>query len=211
MQRRYVIPLAAIIAAALVLATGKISSPSRPASTSTSAPSPSAPSGERPGVVFAAPEFLLMDQDNRPVSLRDLRGKAWVADFMFTGCAGSCPVLSENMSRLQRQLQDPRMRFVSFDVDPDHDTLAMLKGYGTKYRADFHRWHFLGLPSRAAAFSLARAMHATAQTDDRDFQLLHSDNFWLVDAEGKVRGIYDSNKLEAIERLRADAAALLAK
>src|SRR5205085_2472037 len=103
------------------------------------------------------------------------------------------------------------IHFVSFDVDPDHDTPASLKEYGVKYHADFSRWHFLASPSRAAVFSLARALHVTDQTDDRNYQILHSDNFLLVDGQGKVRGVYDSNNSDAVARLRADAVNLLPK
>ena len=83
--------------------------------------------------------------------------------------------------------------------------------YGVKYHADFSRWHFLASPSRAAVFSLARALHVTDQTDDRNYQILHSDNFLLVDGQGKVRGVYDSNNSDAVARLRADAVNLLPK
>jgi protein SCO1/2 len=208
MQRRYVIPLAALVAAALVLLTGKISSHLRPGTPSTAT---SAPTGGAPNALVDIPEFSLLDQDMRPVSPRDLRGRIWVVDFIFTGCAGACPVLSDKMSRLQRETADSRLHFVSFDVDPDHDTPAIVKNYGMKYGADFSRWHFLTFPSRAELFSFARALHVTDQKDDRNFQLLHSDNFILVDGEGKVRGHYDTNQVRSLDQLRADAARLLAR
>lgn len=207
MQFRYAIPLAALLAAALVMATAKLSPP-RPG---TSSPPPSSPAPSAPPAGMTIPDFAFVDQDNHPFSARDLRGKVWIADFIFTGCANTCPALSEKMSRLQKELPDPRIHFVSFDVDPDHDTPAILRAYGEKYHADFSRWHFLASPSRAAAFAIARALHVTDQSDDRNFQLLHSDNFFVVDTDGKVGSISDSNKSQSLNDLRPEVMKLLVK
>jgi protein SCO1/2 len=212
MKHRHVIPLAALIAAALVVATGKLTPRLRPSLpiTPAAATSVAGSSGARP-VLFDVPDFSLTDQDNKPFSPRDLRGKIWIADFIFTGCAGACPLLSEKLSQLQQQIADPRVHFVSFDVDPDRDTPAMLKAYGAKYKADFSRWHFLASPSRAAAFSIARGLHVTDQPDDRNYQILHSDRLILIDAAGKVCAVFDSTKGDSLNQLRSAAANLLDK
>ena len=158
---------------------------------------------------FDAPDFIAVDQDGRAFAARELRGKVWIADFIFTGCAGVCPVLTQKMATLQRDLAASPIDFVSFDVDPDHDTPAKLNEYGQTYHADFSNWHFLALPSWHAAFAVAKGMRATTATDDRDFQLLHSDHFLLVDADGRVRGVYDMYKPASMGQLASDARALL--
>ena len=84
------------------------------------------------------------------------------------------------------------MQFVSFDVDPDHDTPEKLRQYGQTFHADFQQWHFLLPGSRADIFALARSMHVTSESDDRNFQILHSNSFILVDAKGQVRGVFDA-------------------
>lgn len=157
---------------------------------------------------FDAPAFSLIDQDSHPLALADLRGKPWIADLIFTGCANTCPILSQRMSRLQSEL-DGRIHFVSFDVDPDNDAPAKLRTYALSYQADFTRWHFLAAPSRSWVFQLARGLHVQCPTNERDYVLLHSDSFFLIDKAGRVRGTYDSGQPASLARLRSDAAALL--
>jgi protein SCO1/2 len=158
--------------------------------------------------MWDAPAFALTDQEGRPTSDRALRGHVWISDFIFTGCAGSCPMMTAKMANLQKAINDPGVKLVSFSVDPDHDTPAGLKAYGEKYGADFARWSFLSSPGRQAIWDVAKGMKiATGQADAQD-QLLHSDSFLLTDATGHVRGVYDSSSDTAMMRLAADAARL---
>ena len=109
------------------------------------------------------------------------------------------------MSNLQKAINNPRVKLVSFSVDPDHDTPAALKAYGVKFNADFGRWSFLSSPGRQAIWDVAKGMKIAAGQADTQDQLLHSDRFLLTDAEGHVRGIYDSSDESALKRLAADA------
>lgn len=155
--------------------------------------------------LWDAPAFTLTDQEGRPASDRDLRGHVWVADFIFTGCAGSCPLMTAKMATLQKAINDPGVKLVSFSVDPDHDTPAGLKAYGAQYGADFARWSFLSSPGRQAIWDVARGMRITAGPANAQDELLHSDRFLLTDATGQVRGVYDSTDDAAMKRLAADA------
>ena len=76
---------------------------------------------EHPPVLWAAPEFSLVDQEGAPTSKASLRGRVWIANFIFTRCTSVCPTLTARMRALQRKLPNPELRFVSFSVDPEHD------------------------------------------------------------------------------------------
>lgn len=158
--------------------------------------------------LWDAPAFSLTDQEGRAITDRDLRGHVWVSDFIFTQCAGSCPVMTAKMASLQKAIDDPRVKLVSFSVDPDHDTPAALKAYGVKFGADFARWSFLSSPGRQAIWDVAKGMKIAAGQADTQDQLLHSDRFILTDPSGHVRGIYDSSDDSALKRLAADAVKL---
>src|SRR5688500_11223995 len=89
-----------------------------------------------------APEFSLINRDGRTIRLADLAGTAWVADFVFTRCPASCPMMSARMARLNRDMPaDLGVQFVSFSVDPTYDTPEVLQRYAARFQAP-ERWLF---------------------------------------------------------------------
>ena len=101
---------------------------------------------EPPPVLDPVPAFALVNRDGRPVQLRDLAGAPWIADFIFTRCPASCPLMTARMARLERELpRDLGLRLVSFTVDPERDTPAVLERYAESYKAP-GRWLFLTGP-----------------------------------------------------------------
>ncbi|HEX7617029.1 MAG TPA: SCO family protein [Thermoanaerobaculia bacterium] len=154
------------------------------------------------------PDFAFTSERGRPVAARDLEGKAWVADFIFTRCGGTCPMMSERMAALASSLKDePGVRFVSFDVDPDHDSLADLASYARQHRADPERWTFLR-GEWPAIRSLAGEGFKLAVVDGHAGDpepILHSSRFVLVDARREIRGYYDGLESVSVEKLLADA------
>ena len=136
----------------------------------------------------------------------DLLGRPWVADFIFTRCSGRCPLMSLKMAALQRVLP-PEVRLVSFSVDPDYDTPEVLQAYAKHAGADPGRWVFVRGDKKALhrliyeGFRLSLAENRAAPPG---FQLAHSTRFVLVDAEGVIRGFYDSAEPSFIEALRRD-------
>jgi protein SCO1/2 len=154
------------------------------------------------------PDFAFVSERGREVAARDLEGKAWVADFVFTRCGGSCPMMSERMSALAAELKDvPGVRFVSFDVDPERDSLADLVAYSRQHRADPERWMFLS-GDRSAIRSLAGEGFKLAVEDgheDDPEPILHSSRFVLVDGKREIRGYYDGLETVSFDRLVADA------
>jgi len=159
-------------------------------------------------VMWDAPEFHLLDQNGKTVTTtNDLRGRAWIAAFIFTRCAGPCPMMSEKMKELQATIRSPNVKLVSFTVDPDRDTPQVLKEYAAELGADESRWTFLtGTPSQM--LDVAAGMKVVAKAATEDQPILHSTKFLLVDGNGKVRGAYSYDDVEAIKKLGTDAEVL---
>jgi len=165
-----------------------------------------------PIVLAALPPFELVERDGATVRLADLAGAPWVADFVFTRCAIYCPRLTVRMKELRERLP-PRVKSVSFSVDPDHDTPAVLAEYARTWGIEGRDWLFLTGP-REAMWKLIREgfLQPVEETPEVEASpILHSNRFVLVDAQGRMRGLYDAFDDEALERLLADLAAIEAE
>lgn len=144
------------------------------------------------------PDFTLTESRGQPVTRADLLGKIWVANLMFTSCGDTCPALTATMSRLDREL-GPRadLRLVSITITPEYDQPAVLRKYAEGYQAS-DKWLFL-TGERTQIVRLANdGFWLSAGTPGT---VTHSDNFVLVDREGKVRGFFDGMKPESVPRL----------
>jgi protein SCO1/2 len=153
----------------------------------------------------AVEPFKLTDQSNQSFDSASLKGKVWIADFMFTTCPGPCPRMSSQMHGVQNELEGQGIRLVSFTVDPEHDTPAVLAEYSAKFKATPGVWHFL-TGAKADLNHLAKDVFRLGVVDG---SLEHSTRFVLVDRAGKIRGYYLTSDAGAIPRLIADAKALL--
>ncbi|WP_209121212.1 SCO family protein [Alkalihalobacillus sp. BA299] len=134
-------------------------------------------------------DFSFINQDNQQLSLEDLKGKVWVADFIFTNCQTVCPILTFNMAKLQQMLKDEgiEVELVSFSVDPEEDTPEKLKEYATNFNADFKNWHFLTGYEQEEIKDLALESFKTiVQEDSNSDQVIHGTRYYLVDQEGNV-------------------------
>lgn len=145
-----------------------------------------------------------------PFTLETLRGRAWIADFVYTRCSGPCPMLTANMAGLQKRLPK-NIGLLSFTVDPDHDEAEVLTLYARKFNADPQRWFFLtGEKTELIrlvrdGFLLPVVENAAAVPGER---FAHSTKFVLLDAQGRVRGWYDGDDAAALAKLEADARSL---
>jgi protein SCO1/2 len=151
-------------------------------------------------VLGRVPAFSLEERSGRTVTDRDLRGRIWVADFIFTSCAGVCPEMSEGMRRVQAALGgDPDALCVSISVDPARDTPEVLRGYAARQGALPDRWLFLRGDLVAVHALGYEGFHLL---DGKD-PLLHSRHAALVDRQGRIRGYYGITETEGVERLLA--------
>jgi protein SCO1/2 len=154
-------------------------------------------------------DFALLSQTGQQITRADLLGKVWIADFIFTHCAGPCPRMTADLARIAGDLTSfPDLRLVSFSVDPERDTPAVLAEYARGYSADAERWYFL-TGDKAAIFKLAKeSFHVGAADGNATDPVMHSTRFVLVDRAGKIRGYYDSNEPAQLAALSRDAATL---
>jgi protein SCO1/2 len=149
--------------------------------------------GEALAVLWDAPAFAYRDQNGRLLTDKDLRGHVWISDFFFTTCTTACPIMTANMAQLQKTIKNRNIEFVSFSVDPDHDTPAVLKEYAKMWKADDRRWHFLSTETQEKVAETAAGMKTFVQAPSKDTPIQHSSIFILSDGDGKVRGVYDSS------------------
>lgn len=157
-------------------------------------------------VLTQLPDFQLVERNGQTLGLADLRGKVWIADFIFTRCPGPCPRMSSRMTSLQRDLSgNDGLRLVSITVDPDFDTQAVLAKYAAQYQAEEGRWFFL-TGDKTAIHQLAKSGFLVGGVDD---VTLHTTRFVLIDRQGRVRGYYSSSDEDELQKLRNDARALL--
>lgn len=156
--------------------------------------------------VMPVPAFSLTDQEHQLFTLNDLKGKVWIADFIFTTCTGPCPLLTQKMSQLAKQLSNPDIQFVSFSIDPDTDTPAVMKAYKAKF-SDDPRWHFLTGPDNAT-YNIAKALKLPAVPATGDNPIFHTTKFTLISPAGDVAGYYDYNDPAELTKLASDARSL---
>jgi protein SCO1/2 len=156
------------------------------------------------------PDFSLTERSNRKVTKQDLVGKVWVADFIFTHCAGICPTMSANMQKLQDKLP-AEVRLVSFSVDPYNDTPEVLTEYANRYGADRERWLFLtGEPGAVQKLSFEGFKLAIDTTSGSAAEpITHSSRYALVDKEGTIRGYFGTEEPDALDRIVEAAKKLL--
>ncbi|MEZ4783881.1 MAG: SCO family protein [Candidatus Kapaibacterium sp.] len=137
-------------------------------------------------------------QDGKEIALGELRGKFWIASFIFTRCRGVCPVMTESLSQLQSQIDpDDPVVLVSFTVDPEYDTPERLTEYASQYNADPNRWIFLNASDSVIQQIAQQTFHvAIAEGTDPQEPIVHSSKLFLVDGRGEIRGIFDGRSEE---------------
>jgi protein SCO1 len=160
------------------------------------------------------PEFSLVERSGKAITLTNLRGTIWVADFIYTTCTDTCPLQTVEMGRLQEEWKHkPELKLVSFSVDPETDTAEVLSRYADRYKADSQRWLFLtGAKNEITrlvqeGFKLSAVPVVNAESSEG--VIMHSPRFVLVDRQGQIRGYYDSRDQQALERLKKDVAILI--
>lgn len=158
------------------------------------------------------PAFSLVDEHGEQFTEEALRGHPTIVGFAFTRCDTICPILTMKMQRLQEKTADPKgatIKLLSISVDPEYDTPPRLLAYADRHQADFGRWRFLTGPKELVhALVEGPFMSSMLQegvTASGAPSISHSGYLALVDGELKIRGVYDSSDVHALERLMRDA------
>jgi protein SCO1/2 len=156
-------------------------------------------------VYDSVPAFQMTDSRGETFDSSALRGKVWVADFIYTNCPAECPLMSAKMHRVEKQLRgQDNVRFVSFSVDPMHDTPAALSAFAKRYGAPTKQWVFL----TGTTETVHQIAFATFHVGDVIGRIEHSTKFALVDKQGRIRGYYSSLGKDDLAALVADAEGL---
>lgn len=167
-------------------------------------------------IIGQVADFTLTNEDGAVTTLADLTNRVWVADIIFTRCAGPCPRMTAQMKSVQDHLSGNNgARLVTLTTDPDYDSPRILKRYGERFGADFNRWMFLtGTKAQIAglaANSLKLGSTPIATTDQKNSAdlFIHTTIFVLIDKHARMRGIYQTGG-EDVDWIHKTRPALLA-
>lgn len=154
-------------------------------------------------------DFSLINQNGKTVTQADYEGKIYVADFFFTTCPTICPVMTKNMVEIQKQIKDDDIFLLSHSVTPEIDSVAQLKKYALEKGVDDTKWNLV-TGDKKQIYELARKSYLAVKTDGDGgpYDMIHTENFILVDKKRRIRGFYDGTNSEDIEKLLQDLAIL---
>ena len=156
-------------------------------------------------------DFELVNQNGDTITQDDYPG-IYVADFFFTTCQTICPIMTEHMVQIQEKLKDdPSVKLLSHTVIPATDTVAQLKRYALEKGVNDSKWNLVTGPKKEI-YDLARKSYLAVKTqgDGGKYDMIHTENFMLIDSKKRIRGYYDGTDPEAIEQLLEDIKTLKA-
>ena len=154
-------------------------------------------------------DFKLVNQNGDTITQKDYPG-IYVADFFFTTCQTICPIMTEHMVQIQEKLKnDPNVKLLSHTVIPATDTVAQLKRYAIEKGVNDAKWNLVTGPKKEI-YELARKSYLAVKTTGNGdkYDMIHTENFMLIDSKKRIRGFYDGTDPEAIETLLADISIL---
>lgn len=150
--------------------------------------------------------FELVNQNNQTVTNEFYDGKIYIADFFFTTCPGICPIMKDNMIDLQEEfLDDDQVYLLSHTVTPEIDSVSVLKDYSIEKGVLDYKWNMV-TGDKKQIYELARKSYLVAEDIETSFEydMIHTENFVLIDPERRIRGFYDGTDKESIKQLVKD-------
>jgi protein SCO1/2 len=151
-------------------------------------------------------DFSFTNQNGETITQKDYEGKIYVADFFFTTCKSICPKMTTNLVDVQKAfLHNPKVKLLSFTVMPDIDNVSVLKEYSKINSVVDSKWNLV-TGDEKAIYTMARKSYLAVKqgNPDEQYDMVHTENFVLVDSKKRVRGFYDGTKKEDIQRLIED-------
>ncbi|MAP54404.1 SCO family protein [Altibacter sp.] len=150
-------------------------------------------------------DFSLTNQNGQQITQEDYKDKIYVADFFFTTCQTICPIMTDHMVKIQKELRnDTQVLLLSHTVTPEIDTVAQLKRYAVEKGVNDAKWNLV-TGDKKQIYNLARKSYLAAKDNPYSpDDLIHTENFVLVDSKRRIRGFYDGTNPEAISQLLKD-------
>jgi protein SCO1 len=167
-------------------------------------------------IYHSVPAFKLVNQDGDTITEKNYEGKIYVADYFFTTCTSICPKMTTELLRVQDKFSDPiykrGVQILSHTVNPENDSVSVLKAYSKMVHADTKMWNFV-TGDKKQLYDLARNGYLVnaLQGDGGPDDFIHSELFILVDKEKHIRGIYDGTDIKAVNNLLDDIKVLIAE
>ena len=150
--------------------------------------------------------FSLTNQNGALITNDTYKDKIYIADFFFTTCPTICPIMTDNMGTIQQEiLDDDEVMLLSHSVTPEIDSVVQLKAYAIKKGVVDRKWNLV-TGDKKQIYDLARKSYMAVKTDGDGgpFDMIHTENFMLIDKERRIRGTYDGTNPEEIEKLLED-------
>ncbi|HLV69430.1 MAG TPA: SCO family protein [Xanthomarina sp.] len=151
-------------------------------------------------------DFSLTNQNGETITQNTYKDKIYVADFFFTTCQTICPIMTDHMVQIQKEIiNDPDVMLLSHTVTPEIDSVAQLKKYALKKGVNDAKWNLV-TGDKKQIYQLARKSYLAVKTDGNGdiYDMIHTENFMLIDKKRQIRGYYDGTNPEDITRLLAD-------
>ena len=151
-------------------------------------------------------DFSLTNQNGKTITQADYKNKIYVADFFFTTCQTICPIMTDNMVEIQKEiLNDDDIMLLSHSVTPEIDTVAQLKRYALKKGVNDKKWNLV-TGDKKQIYDLARKSYLAVKDNPYagPYDMVHTENFMLIDKKRQIRGFYDGTNSEDIDRLLND-------
>lgn len=155
-------------------------------------------------------DFALLNQNGKTITQADYKNKIYVADFFFTTCQTICPIMTDHMVKIQKEiLNDDDVMLLSHSVTPEIDTVAQLKRYAIKKGVNDTKWNLV-TGDKKEIYDLARKSYLAVKDAEfgGPFDMVHTENFMLIDKKRQIRGFYDGTKEDDIDRLLSDISIL---
>ena len=155
-------------------------------------------------------DFKLLNQNGKMITQADYKDKIYVADFFFTTCQTICPIMTDHMAQIQKEIMDDKdVMLLSHTVTPKIDTVAQLKRYAIKKGVNDRKWNLV-TGDKKHIYDLARTSYLAVkdQGSGDEYDMIHTENFMLIDKKKQIRGFYDGTRQEDIEQLIDDIAHL---
>lgn len=151
-------------------------------------------------------DFNLVNQNGDTITQDDYRDKIYVADFFFTTCQTICPIMTDHMYQIQKEIiSDDEIMLLSHTVTPKIDSVSQLKKYAKEKGVIDRKWNLV-TGNKKQIYELARKSYLAVKTDGNgdEYDMIHTENFMLIDKKRQIRGFYDGTKPEDIDRLLED-------